>query len=67
MFKRVLLILALGGALAACSPTGSGSSTGVETLAPIESTLPTEAPSDGLPTEAPSDGLPTESPLASPS
>lgn len=36
MLKRVLLILALGGALAACSPTGSGSSTGVETLAPIE-------------------------------
>ena len=62
MIKRVLMILALGAALVACSPTGSTGTDGTETLAPIESTLPT----DGLPSEDPL-ASPSEDPLASPS
>ncbi len=59
MFKRLLLTLALGAALVACSPTGSGSSTGTETLAPVDSAAPSDV--------APSDGLPSVDPSASPS
>jgi hypothetical protein len=43
MLKRLLLIVAIGAVLAACSPSGSGSSGGVdESLAPIES-IPAES------------------------
>jgi predicted small lipoprotein YifL len=37
MLKRLLLLVALGAALAACSPSGSASSPGAETIAPVES------------------------------
>jgi hypothetical protein len=41
MLRRILLIVALGAALAACSPsTDSGTSPGTETLTPIVSLLP---------------------------
>lgn len=62
MIKRVLMILALGAALVACSPTGSTGTDGTETLAPIESPMST----DGLPSEDPL-ASPSEDPLASPS
>lgn len=56
MFRRLILMLALGAALVACTPAGggSGTSTGTETLAPIDSTTP-------------SDALPSEESSASPS
>ena len=46
MLKRIVLLLALGAALVACSPSGAVTSpdTGGETVAPIESGLPTEVP-----------------------
>jgi hypothetical protein len=50
MLKRILLTLALGAALVACSPS-PGATTGTETLAPIDSALP----SDAVPSEMPSD------------
>ena len=40
MLKRLLLLVALGAALAACSPSGSASSPGTETIAPVESGVP---------------------------
>jgi ABC-type glycerol-3-phosphate transport system substrate-binding protein len=50
MVKRILLILAMGAALVACSPSGSGSSTGTETLAPVDTSAPSEAaPSESAP------------------
>jgi hypothetical protein len=55
MLKRILLILAMGAALVACAPSGTGTSPGTETLAPVES--PSEA--------APSESIPAESPAAS--
>jgi hypothetical protein len=48
MLKRILLILAMGAALVACSPSGSGTSPGTETQAPVESV----APSESLPSES---------------
>ena len=57
MLKRILLILAMGAALVACSPSGSGSSPGTETVAPVESSTPSEA--------APSEAAPCESAAAS--
>ena len=57
MLKRILLIMAMGAALVACSPSGSGTSPGTETLAPVDSSTPSEA--------APSE--PTESESAAPS
>jgi len=57
MLKRILLILAMGAALVACSPSGSGSSPGTETVAPVESSTPSEA--------APSEAAPSESAAAS--
>jgi hypothetical protein len=51
MLKRLIAILALGAALVACSPSGAGTTSGVETLAPIDSA----APSDALPSMMPSD------------
>jgi hypothetical protein len=59
MLKRILLILAMGAALVACSPSGTGTSPGTETLAPVESSTPSE--------EAPSESAPTESESAAPS
>jgi hypothetical protein len=53
MLKRILLIMAMGVALVACSPSGSGTSPGTETVAP-----PAE-------TSAPSEVMPSESPAAS--
>jgi len=53
MLKRILLILAMGAALVACSPSGSGSSPGTETVAPVESSTPSEAtPSEAAPSES---------------
>jgi hypothetical protein len=53
MLKRILLILAMGAALVACSPSGSGTSPGTETLAPVESSTPSEAaPSESMPAES---------------
>lgn len=50
MLKRILLILAMGAALVACSPSGSGTSPGTETLAPVQSSTPSEAaPSESMP------------------
>ena len=47
MFKRFVMLVALGAALLACSPAGTGTSPGAETLAPVDS-----APSEsGLPSE----------------
>jgi len=46
MIKRIVLLLTLGAALVACSPTGTASSPGTETVAPVESGLPSEMPSD---------------------
>ena len=43
MLKRILLILAMGAALVACAPSGTGTSPGAETLAPVES-APAESP-----------------------
>lgn len=52
MLKRFVMLVALGAALLACSPSGTAGSPGAETLAPIDSA----APSDGaLPSEMPSD------------
>jgi hypothetical protein len=59
MLKRILLILAMGAALVACSPSGTGTSPGTETLAPVESSTPSE--------EAPSESAPAESESAAPS
>jgi hypothetical protein len=59
MLKRILLILAMGAALVACSPSGTGTSPGTETLAPVESSTPSEA--------APSESAPSESESAAPS
>ena len=50
MLKKLLLIVAIGAAVVACSPSGSGSSTGTETLAPVNSLAPSEAaPSESVP------------------
>ena len=60
MLKRVLVILAMGAALVACSPSGSTSTTSTETVAPVQSTTSSEAPS-----LAPSDSGMEASPSAS--
>jgi hypothetical protein len=59
MVNRILLILAMGAALVACSPSGSGTSPVTETAAPVESSTPSE--------EAPSESMPAESESAAPS
>ena len=51
MVKRLLLIVALGAAIAACSPAGGSGSPGTETLAPIES-MPVESPVESMGTES---------------
>jgi hypothetical protein len=43
MLKRLILLLALGAALVACSPAGSGGSPGSETVAPIDTAAPLES------------------------
>ena len=43
MLKRILMVLAMGAALVACSPSGSSTSSSTETLAPVESTAPSVA------------------------
>lgn len=45
MLKRLILMLALGAALVACTPTGTGTSPGLETLAPLDSAMPSESAS----------------------
>jgi hypothetical protein len=53
MLKRIVLILAMGAALVACSPSGTGTSPGTETLAPVQSSTPSEAaPSESMPAES---------------
>ena len=60
MFKRLLLAVALGAALIACTPapgSNSGASTAPSVAAPSEA-----APSEAAPSEAaPSESMPTES------
>jgi hypothetical protein len=48
MLKRFVLLLALGAALIACSPSGTGTSPATETLAPADSAAPVDsaAPSE---------------------
>lgn len=48
MLKRIIMLLALGAALVACSPSGTGTSTGapVDSAAPIDSGLESEMPSE---------------------
>lgn len=54
MYKRMLLILALGAALAACSPAG-GTSSPSSSLAPIDSPAASDAvPSQSLDAASPS-------------
>jgi hypothetical protein len=43
MLKRIVMLLALGAALVACSPAGTGTSPAAETLAPVESASPAES------------------------
>jgi hypothetical protein len=45
MLKRLVMLMALGAALLACSPAGTGTSPGAETLAPVESEMPSESAS----------------------
>lgn len=52
MLKRIIMMLALGAALVACSPSGTGTSPGAETLAPVDSAAPSDS---GLPSEMPSE------------
>jgi hypothetical protein len=52
MLKRIIMLVALGAALVACSPSGSASSPGTETLAPIDSAAPSDS---GMESEAPSE------------
>jgi predicted small lipoprotein YifL len=46
MFKRLIVLVAMAAALVACSPSGTASSPATETLAPVESGLPSEMPSE---------------------
>jgi hypothetical protein len=48
MFKRILMLVALGVALVACG-SGTASTPGTETLAPIDSAAPSDS---GLPSES---------------
>lgn len=43
MLKRIIMMLALGAALVACGPAGSGTSPGTETLAPVDSAAPSDS------------------------
>lgn len=52
MLKRIVLLLAMGAAIVACSPSGTATSPGTETVAPVES---------------PAGESPSESPMESPS
>ena len=52
MLKRIIMMLALGAALVACSPSGTGTSPAAETLAPVDSAAPVDS---GLPSEMPSE------------
>ncbi len=49
MLKQIMMLLALGAALVACSPSGSGTSP-----APVNSAAPSEMASEA-PSEAPSE------------
>ena len=51
MLKRIIMLLALGAALVACSPSGTGTSPAPVDSAPVDSA----APSDGLESEMPSE------------
>ncbi len=52
MVKKFVMLVALGAALIACSPSGTAGSPGAETVAPIDSAAPSDS---GLPSEMPSD------------
>jgi hypothetical protein len=53
MIKRLLLILALGAAAAACSPSTGSSGAPLETGPTLESVQPSEAaPSEAAPSES---------------
>ncbi len=52
MLKRIVMLLALGAALVACSPSGTGTSPAAETLAPVDSAAPIDS---GLESEMPSE------------
>jgi hypothetical protein len=60
MLKRIVLLLALGAALIGCSGSGTTSTSGTESAAPIESGAASEMPS-----ELPSDSGLEASPSAS--
>lgn len=57
MLKRLLAVLAIGAAIAACTPTDGGASPDL--------TVPTPAPSLDMPSEMPTD-MPAESASPSP-
>ena len=46
MLKRIVMLLAFGAALVACSPSGTAGSPGTETLAPVDSAAPSEMASE---------------------
>lgn len=43
MLKRFVMLVALGATLLACSGSGTGTSPGAETLAPIDSAAPVDS------------------------
>jgi ABC-type proline/glycine betaine transport system substrate-binding protein len=46
MLKRLIVLVAMAAALVACSPAGTASSPATETVAPVESGLPSEMASE---------------------
>ncbi len=53
MLKQIVMLLALGAALVACSPSGAGTSAApVDSAAPVNSAAPVDS---GLPSEMPSE------------
>jgi hypothetical protein len=43
MLKRIMMMLALGAALVACSPSGTGTSAAPASLAPVDSAAPSDS------------------------
>ena len=60
MFKKIVLLLALGAALIGCASSGTTSTSGTESVAPVDSGAASE-----LPSEMPSDSGLEASPSAS--
>ena len=52
MLKRIIVLLALGAALVACSPSGSAGSPGTETVAPVESGAASDSGLEASPSES---------------